>query len=374
MKCSESQCIEHDPLTTFTTDGADRRGREAVARSHSFAARFCAFLTATCLPWPAWSPAAPSSFEQTLHQVRVQMQPLDLGRAPVHSREAAAYFRRYGIEFDPDGHFFGHFESSGYRIAAQVFLPKTPRGSVFLLHGYLDHAGILRPLIGLLLDLDFAVAVHDLPGHGLSSGERASIGDFSEYASVLGDFVRICRPFLPRPYHVIGHSAGCAIAFEYLNETEESVFDKVVLLAPLVRSVHWFWSKVGHLLARPFVETIPRVFRRISSDPAYLEFVRKDPLQSRKIPLRWARALYAWNKRVQRYETTPQPALIVQGTEDNIVDWKYNIPFLQRKLGPVSVVWIPGARHQLINERSDLRAEVFSEIEDYLVGRVRRVR
>jgi alpha-beta hydrolase superfamily lysophospholipase len=246
------------------------------------------------------------------------------------------------------------FESSGYRIAAHVWSPANPKGSVFVLHGYLDHTGLLKPLISYLLDCGLAVAAYDLPGHGLSSGERGAINDFSEYATVFNDFLRICRPHLARPHH------------EYLHTTEDADFDKVVFLAPLVHSAHWKLSKAGTFVAAPFLDTLPRMFRANTSDAAYLSFVQEDPLRILEVPIRWTKALYSWDERIHGYGRIEQPVLVVQGTDDDIVDWEYNISFLKGRVNPIDVKWVVGAKHQLVNERSDLRAQVLSLIRGYL--------
>ena len=305
---------------------------------------------------------------ETLLQLTAEMPPLDLSREPSHSAAALAYFRFYQIEFAGVRHSFGSFDSTGFRLAAHAWIPESPRGAVFVLHGYLDHVGLLQRLVAHLLDLGFAVAAFDLPGHGLSSGERAGVGDFSEYASVLRDFIGICASRLPQPHHFVGHSTGCAIAFEYLQENEGPAFERAVFLAPLVHSAHWILSRVGAFLAKPFVETIPRQFRDNTSDREYLRFVRADPLRIEDVPLRWVKALYSWNERIQDYKTIDQRVLIIQGTDDDIVDWEYNIRFLRNKIDPATVQWIVGGKHQLANESHDLRSKVFSVMGEYLVG------
>jgi alpha-beta hydrolase superfamily lysophospholipase len=101
----------------------------------------------------------------------------------------------------------------------------------------------LKNLIRTCLGQGFAVTVYDLPGHGLSTGERFSINDFSEYVDVLNDFIKLCQHELPEPFHLIGHSTGSAIAYEYMNAAQNMIFDKVIFLAPLVHNAHWNISK-----------------------------------------------------------------------------------------------------------------------------------
>ena len=107
---------------------------------------------------------------ERIRLLRSEIPPLDLSTKPVVSPDALAYFRSYDIDFPGRAHFFGRFPSGDFAVAAHVFLPPSPRGTVFLLHGYFDHTGILKNLIRHCLEREWTVACFDLPGHGLSSG------------------------------------------------------------------------------------------------------------------------------------------------------------------------------------------------------------
>ncbi len=305
--------------------------------------------------------------EHFIRQTRRAMTRLDLGIEPAHVPSAIAYFNYYGIHFEDVRHFFGTFRSGTHNLAAHLFLPGHTRGTVFLLHGYLDHSGILRHLIRQCLDQGFAVAVHDLPGHGLSTGERAAIGDFSEYASALNELVRLCKPHLPMPYHLVGHSTGGSILLEHMfRSREHSVFEKRILLAPLVRFSHWRLSGWAHLMIKPFVKTVPRRIPQNSSDPDFVTFLKNDPLRCRHVAIRWLDALYAWNKRMAAYSPRRGPVLIIQGEADRVVDWKYNLPFLETKITGSRVKLIANTRHQLLNESDPMRSEVLGHISAYI--------
>jgi len=317
-------------------------------------------------PLPAADPGSEEPMGGALQGLAEGLPSLDLTRPPSPSADALAYFQRYGLHFPGIDHYFGSFESGDYRIAAHVFLPETPRGTVFVLHGYLDHTGVMQKLIEALLEGGFAVAVHDFPGHGLSTGKKAYIDDFSKYVTALEDFIHMGNPILPKPFHLIGQSTGSAVALEYLFTAGPSTFEKVILLSPLVRSVYWTWARIGQSLADPFVDEIPRAFRENSSDPAYQEFIRNDPLQSRKVSLKWVKALQKWEERIQTYGMIPHRVMIIQGTEDDVVDWRYNLPFLMGKVEVDTAILINGARHQLTNERDELRHAVLEWITKYL--------
>jgi alpha-beta hydrolase superfamily lysophospholipase len=328
---------------------------------YTSAAGWVFFITTLCsLLLPARVTAEP--FEKRLDRLKNNIPALDLNSPPQPSPEAVSYFQYYGIDYEDAAHYFGYFKSRDYKIVTHILMPAASRGTVFLLHGYLDHTGLLKNIIHLLLSMGFAVATYDLPGHGLSSGERVAIDDFSEYASVFNDFITLFAPRLPTPLHLIGHSTGCAIAYEYLHQHTVHPFDRIIFLAPLVHSNHWRLSKAGHWLTDPFIDKIPRTFKENTSDGNYLAFLAGDPLQSRHIPLKWITAMYAWEEKIHDYPGIDQPLCIIQGQDDSVVDWRYNISFLKDKIGPVNIKLIPEAKHQLINERVDLRLKIFHEI------------
>ena len=307
--------------------------------------------------------------QSALDQIVHDLAPLDVQHPSSLTPAIQAYLEYYHLTFaDLDYEYsLGTFQSHGYTLTAQLFQPRRPKGTLFILHGYLDHAGIVAPLIRYGLEQRLAVAMYDLPGHGLSGGTRASIGHFSDYVTVFEDFLSLCAPQLPEPYHLISHSTGSAISLEYLAHTEQSPFERIVLFAPLVRHVYWYPAKVTHAVGKVFsVKTVPRRSSALSSNPDFQELVANDPLATKRVPTQWIGALYAWEENIRNIDPLPYPVLIVQGTQDTVVDGDHNVPFLQEKFTHATVKWIPEAQHQLVNERIDIQAQVFDTISSYL--------
>ncbi|MBD3305183.1 alpha/beta fold hydrolase [candidate division KSB3 bacterium] len=323
-------------------------------------------VMSACSPHPPQDPTL-HRLQGHLQQIAEELAPLDFNRQTIRTLAFQAYYKYYDLDFAQTRHVFGTFRSGNYLLAAQVFYPEQPRGTLFLLHGYLDHTGVLTHLIQYGLEQQFVVAVYDLPGHGLSTGTRASIASFSEYAAVFDDFVQLCEAHVPRPYRLISHSTGSAIALEYFVQSPTPHrFQDLVFLAPLVRYTNWHLSKIAYTLGKPLgVETVPRLVRQTSCDQVFLEFLRHDPLQISRVPLEWVGALFAWNARMQEITPLSLAVLVIQGTDDRIVDWEYNIPFLQEKLVGMTVQWIEHARHQLANETPFFRTRVFQSITTY---------
>ncbi len=298
---------------------------------------------------------------------QMQLNRIDPSGEQIHDRCQIEYFRYYGIHYPSIEHYFGTFESKPHTVAAHIYKPVNAESTVFLLHGYFDHSGILANLIRACLGWGFAVASFDLPGHGLSSGERASINDFSEYAAVFNDFINLCVPSLPGPYISISHSTGGAVVMEHLaGSGGKSILEKNVFLAPLVRSGSWKLSRIAFHLAGTFIKNIPRGKPDSSSDPEFIEYLAADPLQHWKIPAEWLHAMYEWNQRIENSGKLPSNALIIQGARDKTVDWRFNIPFMKKKFSSPKIIMIKTGKHHLINENSRIKTRVFSAIRDFL--------
>lgn len=286
------------------------------------------------------------------------------------------YSRYYALDqerrFPGLRHAGGWIEAAGYRVLMQVFIPRNCRGTLFIVHGYLEHSGLYPKLLPQILRAGYAVVMHDLPGHGLSSGARVSIRDFEEYQQVLRA-VQAQSQSLPAPWLGLGQSTGGAILMEQVLADVQSgrkpVFDRLLLLAPLVlpTRLQWWQIRSAFWLYGSLRSVMPRSFRRNSSDDAFLNFIRReDPLQARWIPLDWVTAMKHWVTRVHRYPPSGFPVWVVQGERDTTVNGPYNIRFLRRRFDVRVSLKLAEASHQLANERDDVRAPVDGLLTDFL--------
>jgi alpha-beta hydrolase superfamily lysophospholipase len=287
---------------------------------------------------------------------------LPLAAAQPLSVEARAYQRFYGLDFlqrdVPVKCALGCFEVGGYEVVSQVWWPQQAVATMFLFHGFYDHMGLYRNVIEWALEQSFAVIACDLPGHGLSSGERASIEDFAEYQAVLqGLFAEAKSLDLPQPWHLCGQSTGGAIVIDHLlnHGTDSPAQGQTILLSPLVRPRAWGWSQLSYYLLKPFVKGIARRFSENSSDPDFLPFLQADPLQPLRLPTAWVGALARWIKRIEAAPRSTRRPLIVQGQADMTVDWEHNLEVLRSKFDQPQVLMLPHARHHLANETQTLR-------------------
>ncbi|SEJ85745.1 Lysophospholipase, alpha-beta hydrolase superfamily [Pseudomonas linyingensis] len=300
-------------------------------------------------------------------RLRQQMPPLSAAAAE-HGPQVQAYRQYYGLQHRPDIHSrLGWVEVGGRRLAVQGWWRDGARATLLLLHGYYDHMGLYRHVFDWALAMNFAVLSCDLPGHGLSEGVPASIDDFAEYQAVLAALFEAAEMLnLPQPWHLFGQSTGGAILLDYLlTGAPRPNLGQTVLLSPLIRPRAWRRSKLSYHLLNPFVSQIARRFTDNSSDSAFLDFVRRDPLQAQVLPTAWVGALARW---IPRIENAPRSAgqspLIIQGDADMTVDWQHNLEVLGDKFRDPEQLILPGARHHLVNEDEAQRQRLFALLNE----------
>ncbi|MDC7232653.1 MAG: alpha/beta hydrolase [Spirochaetales bacterium] len=344
----------------------------------------------------------------TAEVIKENMMPLfEEGMYRELSTEEQIFLDHYIPEGIPGSLHVGYFRSGETKLAAYLFSPQTNdadfsgsdaagsaadssgsdvvraaaagsadseipvKGTVLLLHGYLDHTLSNRYLIRFLLKQNYAVAAFDLHGHGLSGGEPVHIDDFREYAEGLARFINLLNQTdylpIPPPRVAVAHSTGCSVLME-MNSVYGNPFDRVIFAAPLVQAVGWRVSGLGVRLADPFSDEVFRRFGGSSSNREHEDFVKnRDPLQSRRVPFSWVYAHENWVERMKDIPADNRFApIILQGEEDSVVDDSYNIPFLREKYPEAQIFFIPEAEHSLFNEVPEIRNEVFEEILDIL--------
>ncbi|WP_237057416.1 alpha/beta hydrolase [Microbulbifer sediminum] len=261
----------------------------------------------------------------------------------------------------------GTFEVAGFQLVAQYWLLEKPRGTLFICHGYFDHTGIYGSAIRFGLERGYNVVIFDFPGHGLSSGERVAIDSFLQYRQVLGALMHIARDRLPGPWHALGQSTGGAALLAYLQYSRWQPFDKVMLLAPLVRPARWHVRKWMFYLGRFFMVEPNRGFSINTHDA---EFARRqahrDPLQSPVMSMRWLAAMVDWLKAFPKTAVNEKRILVIQGTGDETVSWRYNMRAIRSRFPNSKRVIIRGARHQMINETQPYRHQILTALDDWL--------
>lgn len=287
-----------------------------------------------------------------------------------HSAAVSDYRNFYQLDFTsqlPDiEHRFGFFEAAGFQVAAHALTVPGATHTAIIVHGYYDHVGLYRHLIQYCLQKGWSVVAYDLPGHGLSSGERATIETFEHYQTVLvAALDQAAQLSLPSRLIAIGQSTGAAILMT--RQLQEGDFERCILLAPLYRPRGFRLRTLMFPWVRRMRQQMPRRFANNSGDTEFLRWLREDdPLQWRGLPLQWAGAMIDWVARFSRLPASQVPTLIVQGDKDGTVDWRYNVPRLQKKFTSAKSCYLKGAGHHLVNELPEYRRQIWAAIDGWL--------
>ncbi|REH40290.1 alpha-beta hydrolase superfamily lysophospholipase [Paraperlucidibaca baekdonensis] len=307
---------------------------------------------------------------------RRALKPLNLDIRAPWPEALADYARFYGLDClaaeapAPTRHDIGTTEAWGFDIATQVFLPENTsraRGTLLVLHGYFDHAGLFTHPIRAGLTQGYAVVVVDLPGHGLSSGPPGEIDDFAHYQEMLRDLLAELTPQLPKPWVAVGQSTGGGILLDHVLSSlavgKRPAFARVQLWAPLVRIAKWRQVTAAFSLFGRFKRSVPRHFKRSSHDDDFVDLIwHKDPFQLREVPLKWVGSMIRWETHMQSLPACRFPLTVVQGDADDTVDWRYNLRFIEQKTYVERVIEVHGGLHHLANDSEPYRQPALSAL------------
>ena len=245
--------------------------------------------------------------------------------------------------------FAGTYQAASFDIVAYLYRPMDePVGSVLVLHGYLANSRHMCDLAQALLAADYAVLTPNLPGHGLSTGARGDIDDFSQYAAVVEASVDLLSEFDLGPTHAIGHSTGATALYEYLVHNSDP-FEQVIFAAPLIRSYGYTTTRIGRILIEPFVDDIDTGYYGVLSVP--------------RLPLSWFDALAVWNERAAAYRQIDRPILVLQGDRDRVVAWRRNRRHLQTAIPTMKYVRLPGYDHIVLSDRFGRRSGILLALQ-----------
>ncbi len=311
-------------------------------------------------------------------QTRQALQPFDIKQRVACRGAVAEYCRFYHLDFEQDfkhvTHSCGYFDIAAYRVVAHSYIVPKARGVVWVLHGYLEHSGLYRHIIPVLLAANFSVIIYDLPAHGLSSGTRASIASFNEYQTVLEHLIQYFKAYLPQPWLAIGQSTGGAILMDYVlskhTQKQQPMFERLFLLAPLVypAKMQWLQLKLAFWWFKSVRTGLPRIFRQNTSDINFVRFMREeDPLQAHWIPVAWLLALKEWIEHIHNLPACHMPVWVVQGGQDKTVNGEYNLDFIGTKFKVQRTLWLTEASHQLVNESDIFRKPISDCIKSFLM-------
>lgn len=290
------------------------------------------------------------------------------------------YLEYYGFLYTLKGlgveYYCGYRRPSGRagrrgRVATYYWRLNEAKGTVFLVHGLFDHTGLYQPAVRYFLEQGFSVVSIDLPGHGLSDGEPTVISSFDNYGDVLADTFAYFRSRMQGAAYAVGQSTGGAVILNHCFRAKaagkSSPYTAIILLAPLLRPSRWHLINITYTLFAPIMRNIRRTFVDNSHDESFNHFLLQgDVMQSHHLSVRWIGAMRQW---VSSFPNRPElniPACIIQGTNDRVVDWRYNLPKMKAKLPNAQLCMVDEAMHHLVNESAEYRRTMVKSIGTFL--------
>ncbi|HEY4869873.1 MAG TPA: lysophospholipase [Candidatus Dormibacteraeota bacterium] len=246
----------------------------------------------------------------------------------------------------------------GVPIYHQTWLPTSdPVGVVVIAHGFAEHGGRYAGVAERLVAAGYAVRAADHRGHGRSGGRRTSVVRFADYVADLNTVLSACKKQWPAlQIFLVGHSMGGLIALS-LAVTHPESLDALVVSAPAACPGEVSRSTIilGKMLSRavPDLGVLKLPLNRISRDPAVVAAYNADPLV---FPTRIRARLGA--EMLQTMEQVSDglpglrlPLLVMQGTEDGLVDPGCGPMVYERAGSPDKTLKMyDGLWHEIFNE------------------------
>ena len=269
--------------------------------------------------------------------------------------------------------------ADGIALATEHHLVPGCRGRLVIVHGYAEHKGRYRELVGALVAAGYQCHLLDLRGHGESGGERGHVGRFEEYRTDFEQFLAEVQGLAatPSPLLLLGHSLGGLIALDFVLHRPE-VFDSLAVSSPFLAPALAipFLKRTLLPLAADFVPTLAvqsgLQAAWLSHDAQVVRSYEADPLVFSTVTLGWFVAVRDTQKEVfEQAGEIRLPVLVLIGGADPIADPGRGRALFDR-LGSEDkrLITYPGFFHEVFNELE--RGRVVADLLAWLAGRTPR--
>lgn len=270
--------------------------------------------------------------------------------------------------------------ADGTRLRAALWqAPENARGTVVLLQGRTETIEKYFETIDLLQARSLAVATLDWRGQGASARLlddpiKGHVRDFADYLADLDALMKeVVEPSCPPPHVMLAHSLGGLIALHALHEWPQR-FTHLVTTSPLL-GIRTPWPTLARLLGRigpgawyvpggarfnPLAESFEE--NPVTRDAA--RFARNVGILQASPALALGSPTYGWVAAAYRAmdavfapgfaQTITAPVFIATAEDELIVDKKMQVR-LAARLPRCRHVIIPGARHEILMERDEIR-------------------
>ncbi len=250
--------------------------------------------------------------------------------------------------------------TGGKKLAYRIWetTAKKKKGIVVIVHGYTEHSGRYEQFALFLNEKGFDVYAHDHVGHGLSEGIRAHVDTFTTYVEDVRTFMDIVREkggILP--VFMFGQSMGGIITLLYTARYGSHLAGSIVSAPALIVALKV--PKILRTLSKVLAILFPKMKLNkgigdlLSRDPSVIEQYKKDPLvYTEKNRARLGYILLNLEEWVpSELPNISVPLLVLQGTEDKIVDPKSaRIIYERAGSSDKTLHWFNALYHELLHE------------------------
>ncbi len=282
----------------------------------------------------------------------------------------------------------------GFRLRTAIW-PGGPRGTVVVFPGRTEYIEKYGRVAGALCRLGYSVVLIDWRGQGLStrSARHGTLGHVEDFLDYQRDVIAVLAE--PRvaelrgPRYLLAHSMGGCIGLRTLlgsTEFRAAIFSAPMWHLQMRAATREFTARMMQLAQ--FIglgaRTTPGTSRRpllldaafkanpLTSDPDmfawFTEQVAAHPELALGGPsIQWSRAAFAEMARLYRAPLPGVPALVFVGSDETVVSTAV-IRSQTAKMSHGRLVELAGARHEILMERPQIRAEVWARIDAFLSG------
>ncbi|KAB0268926.1 alpha/beta hydrolase [Microvirga brassicacearum] len=289
--------------------------------------------------------------------------------------------------------------SDGLRLRAAYWMPEgdAVKGTVCLMQGRAEFIEKYYEVIGDLRQRGFAVVAFDWRGQGMSGrqvknarkGHVRRFADFRRDIEAVRDQVLV--PFMPEPHFALAHSMGGAIALAAAHDSWLP-FRRLVTTTPMIALSMVKYSRLAAILVRVLnwlgfgkafvpgggatsISTKPFTGNRLTSDPVRYgrnaqaaQAIGDGAIGAPTVS--WLDSAYRFMKRFIDPRYAPKirlPTLIIAAGADPVCATPATERFAARLKAGHAIV-IPGARHEILMERDEIREQFWAAFDAFIPG------
>ncbi|MGC9400856.1 alpha/beta fold hydrolase [Vibrio genomosp. F10 str. 9ZC157] len=257
--------------------------------------------------------------------------------------------------------------------------------AIVIVNGRVESAWKYQELFHDLFHQGYDIYSFDHRGQGMSDRliDDTEMGYIEEFDDYINDMVQLVTSFSLEHYekrYLLAHSMGGAVATRYLQTNPNHPFDAVSLSAPMFGIA---MSRLNRSIALPMTQLMSMMTTSPRYAPDQKGYYAKpfevNPLTQSSIRYDWFRQLYedkpqlklggpthrwvwqglmATKQCVQQTRRIEVPLLLMQASEDVIVDNRDQIRFIKKLAktnNQCALKIVYGSRHELLFEKDDYR-------------------